>query len=149
MDSAGLSHKSLTDLHPCTCDCWLSKVKVKVLPTWLSYLVGFEHLREQNHGSLVHFPAFYLWGYIVFVWMDDFQLHKQLPKDQQGIKDDQADNHDLSEEKNQCETLFQCSLHLNTPQRYPARPCPVSLIWLVAFHRAFCCSHPELSLLQP
>lgn len=32
--------------------------------------------------------------------MDDFQVHEQFPKDQQGIQDDQADNQDLSEEKN-------------------------------------------------
>lgn len=36
----------------------------------------------------------------MFVWMDDFQVHKQFPKNQQGIQDYQTDNQDLLEEKN-------------------------------------------------
>lgn len=48
---------------------------------------------------------FYLWGYVIFVWMDDLQVHQQFPKDQQGIHDDQEDNDNLLE-KNSGEHLL-------------------------------------------
>jgi len=84
--------------------------------------------------------------------MDDFQVHEQLAEDQQGIQDHQADNQDLSEEKNRRETFSQhgpigtrsrCSLQLRVPQR------PASPIWPAAFRGAFCCSRPALPLPQP
>lgn len=48
---------------------------------------------------------FYLWGYVIFVWMDDLQVHQQFPEDQQGIHDDQEDNDNLLE-KNSGEPLL-------------------------------------------
>lgn len=48
---------------------------------------------------------FYLWGYVIFVRMDDLQVHQQFPEDQQGIHDDQEDNDNLLE-KNSGEPLL-------------------------------------------
>lgn len=56
--------------------------------------------------------------------MDDFQIHKQFPKNQHGIQDHQADNPNLLKEKNQHESHASTdrgarganvALQLNTP----------------------------------
>lgn len=56
---------------------------------------ALDHQREGNNSSHRLFLALYLWGYVMFVRMDDLQVHKQFPEDQQGVHNDQADNNDL------------------------------------------------------
>lgn len=94
---------------------------------------------------------------MVFVRVDDLQVHKQFPKDQQGIHDDQEDNRNLSEEKNYHELPLPAQADQQeeptqplaeqapaTLVQVPAWTLPASLIPLVAFHGAFCGSHPGL-----